>query len=303
MAVLIAVGLALAVPVVAFTAAQRPQAPTIAVGAEASPEASAKVKGPKKDKVFKSNNGNRNGIGAGRLKGLGSPRGAITIRAISGSQVSLATEDGWTRTIAVTPDTVIPKAGQPIAVGDLHVGDRIRFSQTRKADGSYTINAIVVPTPITGGEVTAVGESTITVKGKGSETRVITVTDATVYQLGKAPGSKADVKVGVKVAAQGTESGDTFTAITVRVSLPDVTGEVSAKTADSITIKHRDGTTTVVHVSAKTTYQKKDKDPATLADIAVGDRVAAEGLLRADGSMDAVVVEARARKEPKAPKP
>ena len=87
----------------------------------------------------------------------------------------------------------------------------------------------------------------------------------------------------------------------MRVSLPDVAGEVSAKTADSITIKHRDGSTTVVHVTAKTTYEKKDKDPATLADIAVGDRVEAEGVLRADGSMDAVAVEARAKKEPQGP--
>ena len=37
MGLLIAAGLALAVPVVAFTAAQRPQAPTVAAGAEASP--------------------------------------------------------------------------------------------------------------------------------------------------------------------------------------------------------------------------------------------------------------------------
>ena len=55
--------------------------------------------------------------------------------------------------------------------------------------------------------------------------------------------------------------------------------------------------------AAETTYEKKDKDPATLADIVVGDRVEAEGLLRADGSMDAVAVEARAKKVPKAPKP
>ena len=297
MGLLIAVGLALAVPVVAFTAAQRPQAPTIAAGAEASPEASAKVKDPKKDKTFKFNNGN------GGLRGNGSPRGPITIRSISGSQVSLATEDGWSRTITVTPATVITKGGQPIAVTDLNVGDSVRFSQTRNADGSYTIKAIVVPTPISGGEVTAVGASSITVKGRGSATRVITVTDATVYQLGKAAGSKADVKVGVKVTAQGTVSGDTFTAITVRISLPDVDGEVSAKTADSITIKHRDGSTTVIHVTAKTTFEKKGKEPATLADIVVGDRLEAKGLLRADGSMDAVEVEARAKRVPKTPKP
>ena len=98
-------------------------------------------------------------------------------------------------------------------------------------------------------------------------------------------------------------SGDTFTAITVRISLPDVDGEVTAKTADSITIKHRDGTTTVIHVTATTTYEKKGKDAATLADVAVGDRVEAEGILRADGSIDAVEVEARAKRVAKSPKP
>ena len=307
MGLLIAAGLALAVPVIAITAAPRGQAPTLAAGASASAGASDDHdKGPKKDKTLKGNNGrgngNGNGNGNGGLKGLGGPRGQITIRAISGSQVSLATEDGWSRTITVTPATVITKGGQPIHVGDLKVGDQIRFSQTRNADGSYAITAIAVPTPLAGGEVTAVDASSITVKGKAGATMVITVTDKTVYQLGKTPGSKADVKVGVKVNAQGTASGDTFTAITVRVSLPDVSGEVSAKTKDSITIKRRDGSTSVIHVTDKTTYEVRDKDAASLADIAVGDRVEAEGTVRADGSMDAVAVEAGPKKAPKAPK-
>ena len=304
MGLLIAACLALAIPVVAITAASRAQAPTIAAGASASPDASGKTrpdkdKGPKKDRALKSNNGN----GQGGLKGNGAVRGPITIRAISGSQVSLATEDGWSRTITVTSATVITKGGQPIAVGDLRVGDRIRFSQTRNADGSYAITAIAVPTPTAGGVVTAVDASSITVKGVGSQTSIITVNDATVYQLGKTPGSKADVKVGVKVNAQGTLSGDTFTAITVRVSLPGVAGQVSTKTADSITVRHRDGSTTVIHVSDATTFRVGDKGPASLADIAVGDRVAAEGMLRADGSIDAVAVDAGPRKAPKAPKP
>jgi hypothetical protein len=124
MALLIAAGLALAVPVIAITAAPRGQAPTLAAGASASAEASdGRDKGPKKDKTLKGNKGlgrgNGQGNGNGGLKGNGSPRGPITIRAISGSQVSLATEDGWSRTITVTPTTVITKGGQPIAVGDV----------------------------------------------------------------------------------------------------------------------------------------------------------------------------------------
>ena len=80
-------------------------------------------------------------------------------------------------------------------------------------------------------------------------------------------------------------------------------GEVSAKTADSITVKHRDGSTTVIHVTAKTTYEKKGKDPRPwpTSRSATGSRP--KGLLRADGSMDAVEVEARAKRVPKTPKP
>ena len=45
-----------------------------------------------------------------------------------------------------------------------------------------------------------------------------------------------------------------------------------------------------------------DRVATSLADISVGDRVGAEGLLRADGSMDAAAVESGPKKAPKAPK-
>ena len=191
--------------------ASPPETP-IALAAGASPSADASAKpdgkddneqGQKLDKANKLNNGN---------KGAGGPgRGPITIRSIAGSTLSLGTEDNWTRTITVTSSTVITKGGQTVAVEALKVGDEIRFSQTRNADGTYTITAIVVRTPEAGGEVTAVDATTITVKGKGGTTRVITVNGSTVYKLGSAAGSKADVKVGVRVAARGRSAGHTFT--------------------------------------------------------------------------------------------
>lgn len=299
MAFLVVAGMALAVPVIAITAAPRTEVATLAAGASASPRASDDHGGPKKDKGLKGLGrglGKGQGNGNGELKGNGNARGPITIRAISGPQISLATEDGWTRTISVTSSTVITKGGQPIAVGDLHVGDQVRFIQTRNADGSYTVTAIAVPVPVAGGEVTAVDATSITLKGKAGVTRVITVTVATVYQLGKAPGSKSDVKVGTRVVAQGTATADSFTATTVRVSLPAVAGEVTAKTADAITIKRRDGSTTVIHVTDKTTYEVRGKDAAGLDDVAVGYSVEAEGVMRADGSMDAAAVEAGTKK-------
>jgi hypothetical protein len=295
---------ALAVPLIIVMAhSSSPSDPLLAIaaGASAAPNAAAATdagKRPKSDRAGKGNNGNKGN------KGIGAPgRGPITIRSIAGSALSLGTEDGWTRTIIATSSTVITKGGQTIAVSDLQVGDEIRFSQTRNTDGTYTIDAIVVPTPTAGGEVTAVDASTITVKGKGGTTRVITVNGSTVYRLGSASGTKADVNVGLRVDAQGTLSGDTFTAITVRIKLPEVGGVVTAKTSDSITVKHGDGSTTVLHVTANTTYEYKGRAAATLADITVGDRVNAHGTLRADGSMDAVSVEGRAPKTPRTPKP
>ena len=296
----IAVGLALAVAIVVV--AQRPSSSetplALVAGASPSAEASPKLHGnsqaQKQDKATKLDKGN---VG----KGNSAPgRGPITIRSIDGSALSLGTEDGWTRTITVTSATAITKGGQTIAVGDLKVGDEIRFSQTRNADGTYAITAIVVPTPVAGGEVTAVDATTITVKGKAGATRVITVNGSTVYKLGSAAGSKADVKVGVSVTAQGTVSGATFTAITVRIQPAEIDGIVTGKTGDSITVKRGNGSTAVIHVTSKTTYEHKGKDAATLADVAVGDRVSAEGTLRPDGSIDATSVEGQT---PKVKKP
>ena len=368
--IVVAICLALAVPVViAMAASSAPSNDPLPLAAGAStapvaPDTSAKPgvdRGPGHGFGFGWDFfGGQKGSGP---RGGGPGRGPITIRSINGFNLGLGTDDGWTRTIEVLSTTVITKGGQPFALGDLKVGDEIRFTEKKNDDGTYTITSITVPTANAGGEVTAVDATTITVKGRGDTTRVITVNGSTAYKLGSAAGTKADVKVGRTVDAQGTTSGDTFTAITVtvrlserggevtavdattitvkgkgdttqvitvngstvytlgssagtkadvkvgvkvdargtvdgttftamtvKVSLAAVGGEVTEKTADSITVKNRDGTTTVIHVTDKTTYHVLGKDAATLADIGIGDRVVASGVLRTDKSLDAVSV-------------
>ena len=73
--------------------------------------------------------------------------GSITITAINGSSLSLKTDDGWTRTITVTADTKITKAGQAMSLSDLAVGDHIRFAQKKNDDGTYTVTAIAIRSP------------------------------------------------------------------------------------------------------------------------------------------------------------
>ena len=71
--------------------------------------------------------------------------GSISITAIDGLKLSLKTDDGWTRTITVTADTKITKAGQAMSLSDLSVGDHIRFAQKKNDDGTFTVTAIAIP--------------------------------------------------------------------------------------------------------------------------------------------------------------
>jgi hypothetical protein len=134
---------------------------------------------------------------------------AITISAINGSNLSLETEDGWSRTITVGSDTTITKAGETVAIGDLAVGDQIGFAQEREDDGTFTITAIKVVLPTIGGEVTAVTDSSITVTGKDGTTGTIHVDGDTTYEVDGTTGQAlSDVEVGDFVIAEGTLRDD-----------------------------------------------------------------------------------------------
>ena len=222
--------------------------------------------------------------------------GGITITGISGSNVSLTTDDGWTRTITVTGTTKLTKGGATIALVDLKSGDRIRFRQTRNTDGTFTIQAIEVVLPKVAGTVTSVSADGFTLKTRGNVSWTITVNGSTTYMLGGATGSKADVTVGTVVGVTGTQSTDTsLTATAVRIEVPRVFGKVTAKTADTITVERLGGGTATIHVGGGTTYRLPGKATASLSDIAIGAIIGAEGRQRADGSLDATVVAAGPR--------
>ncbi len=235
-------------------------------------------------------------LGFGRHGGKGQDgRGIgrqITVAAIAGSNLSLKTDDGWSRTIAVTSATKLTKAGQAITLGDIKVGDAVRFSQTRNADGSFTIDAVAVVVPRIAGEVTAVSGSGFTVKARNGTTWTVRVNGSTTYTVGARAGTKADVTVGSTVAVSGTRDSDsTMTAMAVRVRLPTLIGRVTAKGADTITIEHLGGGTVTIHVSGSTTYRVPGDTSPSLSDITVGSLIGAAGTQRADGSLDASVVQ------------
>lgn len=231
--------------------------------------------------------------GFGMGGGMGGGRVAfgrtITIAAIDGSKVSLKTDDGWTRTVTVTDSTQIRIGSQAAKLADLKVGDVVSFSEKKETDGSYTITIIVVRVPTIAGTVTDVTSGGFTVKQRDGSSKTVTTSSSTSFLIGQATGAKADLTVGARVSVEGTD-GTSFAARVVHI-VPDVrSGKVTATTGTTITIALRDGKTATIHVDSATTYRVKGATTAKLSDITVGMAVTAQGLARADGSLDATNV-------------
>jgi hypothetical protein len=280
----ILVGAILAIVVGAtITMGASPSASTETPGATTRPPASGDP-GPTVNSPWK-------GLGRGDFAGRG--RGPITITSITGSNLGLETEDGWTRTIAITSATTVTKDGETIAASELAVGDEIRFRQTRASDGTFTITAIDVVQPKIAGTVTAVGADSITVTGRDGTSRTIITTNSTTYRLGGAAGSRSDVVIGSRIVATGTAgTGDSFTASTVTIKAPRVAGIVTAVMASTITIRQRDGSSMTINVDADTTFGVAGNRAAALGDVTVGMRLIAAGRPKADRSFDASAIRA-----------
>jgi hypothetical protein len=226
------------------------------------------------------------GAGHGRFGRFGFAD--ITIAAISGNDVTLATADGWRRTISVTSAMKLSKGGQDIAVGDLKVGDQVRFRQTRNADGTFTVTDLAVVVPTIRGTASSVTSSSFKVTTRDGSVWTVTVDGSTKFAFGVGTGSLADVKDGTTVVVSGNTTGENaLMALGVRVAPDRAVGTVTAKSADSITIKRRDGSSLTIHVSGDTTFRVTGNDNAKLSDVAVGMAIGATGRARADGSIDA----------------
>lgn len=235
------------------------------------------------------------GFDHGRFGGPGGFRD-ITVGAISGSDLTLKTDDGWSRTIAVTNSIELTKGGQTIALSDLAVGDSVRFSQTRNDDGTYTVTAIAVVVPSVDGTVSDVSDTGFKVTNRDGSVWTISTDSSTTYRRGAVVGSSADVVNGATVRVEGESTGDNaLKALTVQTAAEHTLGTVTAKTATTITITTRDGTAVTVNVDGDTAYIVNGDEAANLADITVDMVVGVQGTTGTDGSIaaDAIVAGAK----------
>ncbi|HEX7498322.1 MAG TPA: DUF5666 domain-containing protein [Candidatus Limnocylindrales bacterium] len=223
---------------------------------------------------------------------------AITITSIAGSKLSLQTADGWTRTVDATGAT-ITKAGQTIAVADLKVGDQINFRESRQSDGSYKITTIAVLSPTASGTVTAANSSSVTITQFDGSSKTLTLNGSTTYTEAGATVTNSALVVGVRISALGTlDSSGNFTATAVMIAPTSVQGTVASKTATAIVVTTTAGKTVTVDVSSTTRYTVRGISAATLANVAVGDRIAASGTLNTDGTLNATAVQSAPNDQP-----
>jgi len=276
-----AVALAIGAVATSFAASPAPSSVTTTGGASIFAPAAAILPGIDDEAA---------GFDHGRFGGPGGFR-EITIGAISGSNVTLKTDDGWTRTIAVTSTIALTKGGQTITLSDLAVGDAVRFAQTRNDDGTVTVTAIAVVVPSVGGTVSDVTASGFKVTTRDGSVWTITTDGSTTYQVGAVDGTRAAVVDGARVRVEGESTGDNaLKALGIQVAVEHTLGTVTAKTANTITITTRDGTSVTVNVDKDTEYIVTGDSAAGLADITVDMVVGVQGTTASNGSISADAV-------------
>jgi hypothetical protein len=142
----------------------------------------------------------------------------------------------------------------------------------------------------TGGEVTAIDGSSLTVQTRDDATVTVTTTNSTTVMLAetRSEGSLGDIQVGDKIGVQGQKNDDGTVNAQNIVILPrgDVAGgKVTAVDGATITVDNpKDGTTTIV-TNSDTQFKVGPDGEGSLADITTDNFVMALGEKQDDGSL------------------
>lgn len=139
--------------------------------------------------------------------------------------------------------------------------------------------------------VASIDGSSLRLKTADGWTRTITLTSTTKISRAGQAITASELKVGDQVSFRESKASDGTYAITaISVVLPRVFGQVTATTADTITIKQFGGATITVHVSSTTTFQIFGVTKPTIASLKAGMTITAEGTQASSGSFNALAV-------------
>jgi hypothetical protein len=191
--------------------------------------------------------------GGGPPPNMRGVRGAVT--AISGSTVTIKTDEGDSYQVLTSENTRImkqrmpaeggPPAGgrpqgganrgpgdrQPIKISDIHLGDTVMAGGELNPK-AHTVGAVFVAVidaedakkmrenlgkTWTAGEVTAIKDTTITIKRIDNASQSFSVDENTSFRKRRDSITLADIQVGDRLTAQGALKDGVFTATTVNV--------------------------------------------------------------------------------------
>jgi len=230
------------------------------------------------------------------------------VTAISGTTLMVGD-----RTVTVTDATVIRQKGATVGLDAIAVGSFVEVEGALQEDGTVVARRISIEDEQHGdtGKVTLVGTLTavdgtkLTVGGL-----VVTISADTEILRGNTKLDASALKVGDRLLVRGQVQADQSIAATrIRVLVEDdededeeeedfhVTGQVTAISVDHGTFTIGD---TTISVDAHTRFEGSG-GPASLADLKVGDRVEAEVVKQADGSL--LAKEVRRFRPPQPPSP
>ncbi|MGB8178996.1 MAG: hypothetical protein WCF63_02415 [Acidimicrobiales bacterium] len=223
-----------------------------------------------------------------------------TVSAISGDTITVTDPQGFTRAILVSGSTTYRQGGASVTLAAVVVGSKI-FAQGTVDTNGTTLDALSVD--ISGGTqsqmgfdwgvITAVTSTSVTIEGRsGTSTTFSYATGTPISAVGhdKLTLSSADLVVNEHAGVEFSSSATT-TATGIWVELAHVSGVVTAVSGDAITLSDRQGFTRLVLVGGATTYNSSGA-AGTLADVVVGARIRAEGLVDANGTtLDALNVD------------
>jgi hypothetical protein len=126
-----------------------------------------------------------------------------------------------------------------------------------------------------GGVITAVSDTSITVKDMSGTSTTYSLTSTTTVSEGPTTITVSQLAVGQRVGIQLSSSSST-TATSIDVQLPVLFGTVTAVRGDTVTISDPEGFNRTIVVDSSTTYTKSGAS-STLDDVSVGSVISAEG--------------------------
>jgi len=145
------------------------------------------------------------------------------------------------------------------------------------------------------GKITAISETSVTLKTMNGQDVKVTLTDKTRYAKDRQPVKLTDFKVGDMAFVRGKSTGANTWEADMLASRTGgggadfreglgkrfIVGEIKAIDGTSLTIARPDGVNQTIKVDEDTSFKKKGES-VTLADFAVGDHVFGRGAIKGD---------------------